>query len=327
MSPFGRLLRLTAPFGWWVGLATLLGLVAMASAVALMATSAYLIAKAALATEVAELTLALAGVRLFAILRASSRYLERLTTHTATFRILAHVRAWFYEAIEPLAPARLSRYRSGDLLGRSVGDIETLENFYVRVLAPPLVAAFVVVFACALLGSLDSSLAPPLLAFLLLAGAGLPLAMRRLGRVPGTKLVAARGELTASLVDEFQGAADLLIFDRAAEHRGRLLARGRELDGLEQRMAVLGGAGNAAGALLAGLASPVRLVPGGGPGRFRQSGAGLTRCRAARRPGEFRGPAAATGGASAVGGGARRVPADIRTHRCPGRSPRTRAPG
>jgi NADH-quinone oxidoreductase subunit A len=39
MSPFGRLLRLTAPYGWWVGLATLLGFVAI-NAVALLGLSA-----------------------------------------------------------------------------------------------------------------------------------------------------------------------------------------------------------------------------------------------------------------------------------------------
>ena len=72
------------------------------SSVGLMAMSAYLISKAALVTEVADLSLAITGVRFFAIARAALRYAERYITHTATFRILTHLRVWFYEAIEPL---------------------------------------------------------------------------------------------------------------------------------------------------------------------------------------------------------------------------------
>ena len=34
-------------------------------------------------------------------------------------------------------------HRAGDLLARIVADVETLENFYVRVVAPPLVAGIV----------------------------------------------------------------------------------------------------------------------------------------------------------------------------------------
>ena len=45
-------------------------------------------------------------------------------------------RVWFYRAIEPLAPAALAAQHSGDLLSRIVADIETLENFYLRVLIP-----------------------------------------------------------------------------------------------------------------------------------------------------------------------------------------------
>ena len=74
---------------------------------------------------------------MLAIGRAAFRYLERYVTHRATFAILADLRVWFFAAIEPLAPARLADRRSGDLLARIVADIETLEDFYVRVVVPP----------------------------------------------------------------------------------------------------------------------------------------------------------------------------------------------
>src|SRR5690606_11677251 len=125
MNRTGRLLRLLAPFRWGIGLAVVLSFATVGSSVGLMATSAYLISRAALATSPVELSLALAGVRLFALSRAALRYAERIVSHTITFRVLTRLRVWFYTAIEPLAPARLAAYRSGDLLARVVNDIET----------------------------------------------------------------------------------------------------------------------------------------------------------------------------------------------------------
>ena len=87
-----------------------------------------------------------AGIRALAILRTGGRYGERLVTHEATFRLLARLRAWFYEHLEPLAPARLQHYRGGDLLSRIRSDIDSLDNLYLRVIAPT-VAALVSVVA------------------------------------------------------------------------------------------------------------------------------------------------------------------------------------
>ncbi len=107
-----------------------------------MGTSAYIISAAALQPSIAVLQVPIVGVRFFGISRGLFRYLERLTSHQTTFRVLAHLRVWFYARLEPLAPARLQQYRSGELLSRIVSDINTLENFYIRVVAPPLTACW-----------------------------------------------------------------------------------------------------------------------------------------------------------------------------------------
>ena len=143
MTTVGRLFSLLAGHRRWMAIGAALGFLAVGSNVALMAMSAYLISKAALVTNVAEVALAITAVRVLAIARATFRYLERYVTHRATFAILADLRVWFFASIEPLAPANLARHRSGDLLGRIVADIETLEDFYVRVLMPPVVAVLV----------------------------------------------------------------------------------------------------------------------------------------------------------------------------------------
>lgn len=269
MNPLLRLLRLIAPFKRWIALAVLLSFMTIGSSVGLMAMSAYLIAKSALITDVSEIAIPVTLVRVFAILRAGFRYLERYFSHTATFRILTHLRVWLYRSIEPLAPARLLSYRSGDILARIIGDIETLENFYIRVVVPPVVAVLVTVFACAILGAFDTSLAVALLIFLTLTGVVLPILSHRLSSRYAAALISNRADLNAMLLDEIQGIADLLAFDRAGQHQERVLALGRELNRIQERMAMLRGVSNALAALLTGLAGltvvglAIPLVSGG----------------------------------------------------------------
>ena len=225
-GPVARLVGLMSAHRRWVAAGALLGFLAIASNVALVAMSAFLVSRAAVVDNVAEIALAVTAVRVLAIGRAAFRYLERYATHVATLRILADVRVWFYAAIEPLAPARLTTRRSGDLLARIVADVETLEDFYVRVLLPPIVAVLVTAFACVLLGVFDVTLGFVLLAFLVLVGVVLPLLTRWLSREVSERSVRTRGELSAAIVDEVNGLADLIALDRADGHRATVLALG-----------------------------------------------------------------------------------------------------
>lgn len=256
---FWRLLRLAAPFTRWMALAALLGFATIASSIGLMTTSGYLIAKAALSPaalspSIADLQLAIVGVRFFGIARGVFRYLERYVSHDVTFRLLAHLRVWFYAALEPLAPSRLMQYRSGDLLARIVADIGTLENFYLRVIAPPVVALLVALLAGILVGSFDSRLAITLLLFLLLAGVGLPSLMRVLGRKTSRRMVQVRSELNGALVDGIQGVADLLVFDQEERHLAWVENLSSELGVLQGRMARISGLQAAMTGLLMNLA-------------------------------------------------------------------------
>ncbi|MFN8471142.1 MAG: thiol reductant ABC exporter subunit CydC [Anaerolineae bacterium] len=254
MRTFIRLVRLIAPFRWWVVLSILLSFATVSAGVGLMAMSAYLIAKAAIVNSAVDLSLIVTGVRFFAISRAALRYAERYVTHTTTFRILTNLRVWFYASIEPLAPARLLQYRSGDLLTRIMADIDTLENFYVRGVAPPVAAALVTALACAILGAFDISLGVALLVFLLLTGVALPLMTQRLSRGPATDLISMRAELNATAVDEIQGMADLLVFDQASQYQTGAVALAEKLNRIQEHIAVVRGMGNALAMLLTGLA-------------------------------------------------------------------------
>lgn len=262
MTTFRRLFGLMAGQRRWIAVGGLLGFLAVGSNVALMATSAYLISKAALVSNVAEVALAITAVRVLAIGRAAFRYFERYVTHRATFAILADLRVWFFAAIEPLAPARLATRRSGDLLARIVGDIETLEDFYVRVVIPPLIAGLVTAAVGLALGLLDVTLGLVLVAFLVVSGVVLPMVAQRLSRGPAATFIATRGDYGATLVDEINGIADLVALDRAAAHRERLLALGEAVDTASDRLAVVRSATSAVSTVMASLAAVTLLAIG-----------------------------------------------------------------
>ncbi|HRA68541.1 MAG TPA: thiol reductant ABC exporter subunit CydC, partial [Caldilinea sp.] len=266
-----RLLALIRPFAWWIAAGVLLSFATIGSSVGLMAVSAYLISKAAIATDVTQLSLAIAGVRLFALTRAAFRYGERYVTHLATFRILTSLRVWFYRSIEPLAPARLLHVHSGDLLARIGVDIETLENFYVRVVAPPLTAALVTVLACAMLGYFDWRLALALALFLALTGVALPWASQRLSLQAAAEAVARRSELNRSLVDSIQGMADLTAFGQTSAQQAQVLTQSAALHQAQEELARIRGAAGALAALftgLAGLAVLLLAIPLVGAGKI-----------------------------------------------------------
>lgn len=259
MSDMRRLLRLIVPHWYWLAAGVLFGVIATGANVALMGLSAYLISKAAIAGGVAELALAITGVRVLAISRAGFRYIERYTTHRAMFRILSTVRVWFYRAVEPLAPARLVHQRSGDLLTRSVNDVDALEDFYIKVVVPPVVAAVVVAAVSLIYGIFDPAIGLALGLFLVLTGVVLPMVARWLSRAPAAAVAAVRGDVGATLIDEVQGVADLVALDAAAGHRERLLVRARELDQARRRLGDIEGVANALSGLFASLAGLVIL--------------------------------------------------------------------
>lgn len=235
-------------------LAALSGFLTVGSGIGLMMTSAYIIAKAALHPSIAELQIGIVGVRFFGISRGVFRYLERYISHEVTFRLLQQFRVWFYRAVEPLAPARLLRYRSGDLLARVVADVESLQNLYVRIIAPPAVAVLVLASMWFLFGVFDPLFSMVLTLFFLAAAAGAPLLAQWLSKTPGKELITLRAELNTLALDTIQGMAELLAFGQAEAHFRQFGALNQRLVQAQRRMALIAGLHEALIGLLMNLA-------------------------------------------------------------------------
>lgn len=123
------------------------GVASAASAVALLACSAWLITRAAEMPPILFLGLAVVGVRAFALSRAAFRYLERLLSHDAAFRQLGALRLGIFARLLPLAPAGLSGTRRGDLLTRLVRDVDDLQDLPLRVVQPLATSGLVAVLS------------------------------------------------------------------------------------------------------------------------------------------------------------------------------------
>ncbi|GAB0114562.1 thiol reductant ABC exporter subunit CydC [Acidisoma sp. C75] len=242
MSDFLRLLRLLGR-GWRAqALGVLLGVLVVLSNVALLALSGWFIAAmglAGLGLVHIEYFLPAAAIRALAIIRTVCRYLERLTTHDATFRLLSGLRVWFYERLEPLAPAGLQAERSGDLLSRIRADIDSLDNVYLRVLAPSITALVSVILIVLFLSHFSAAIALVDLVALLALGLALPLIAFRLGRPSGRASVTERGMLRADIADTVRGFEELQVFGALDRQFGRHGAAYAKLARLERRQAWL----------------------------------------------------------------------------------------
>jgi len=257
MKTLLRLMRLFRPYWRWMALGALIALIVVLANMALLGVAGWFIAAMAAAgaagTTMNYFTPA-AAIRAFAIARTGGRYLERLVTHEATLRFLSGLRVWFYEQVEPLAPAGLQHYRGGDLLSRIGADIDALDNLYLRTLVPMAVAGATALLAFAFLSLYSVPMAAINLVFLTLAGAAVPLLTGRLASRPGAALVETGSRLRTAVVDNVQGMAELVVFgaDQAQLREADRLSG--ELIADQERMSRVAGLGSASLGLLTNLA-------------------------------------------------------------------------
>ncbi|MGW7514711.1 thiol reductant ABC exporter subunit CydD [Streptomyces sp. NPDC054796] len=243
-----RVRRFARPLRARFALALLLGALALGSAVGLMATSGWLISRASEQPPVLYLMVAVTATRAFGIGRAVFRYAERLVSHDAVLRVLADLRVAVYRRLERLAPAGLRRTRRGDLLSRLVGDVDALQDSFLRWLLPAAVAVTVSAGAVGFTAWLLPEAGAALAAGLLVAGLAVPALTGAVSRRTERRLAPARGELSTRTVDLLTGTGELTV-------AGALPSRTREVREADAALTRVATRSAAATALAAGLTS------------------------------------------------------------------------
>ncbi len=246
-----RLLALAEAPRLRVALAVALGAATVLCGVGLMATAGYLISRAAERPAILSLGVAIVGVRFFGIARPLARYFERLSSHDVALRALGRMRVRVYERIEPLAPAQLAGYRHGELLARAVADVDAQQNLHLRGVMPPLVALLAGAVSVGVTAAFLPAAGAILAAGLLLGGIAVPACAAALGARASRRQAAARGELTAEILELTGSAAELIVYGREEECLRRLRAADGALVRIGARDALAGGVGDGLGVFIA----------------------------------------------------------------------------
>ncbi|MEW9529384.1 thiol reductant ABC exporter subunit CydC [Microbispora sp. NPDC049125] len=210
-------------------LAALAGSAADLAGVALIASAAWLITRAAEQPPLAALSVAIVAVRAFATTRGVFRYGERLAGHDVALRAQAGTRERLYQALIPAGPLR---QEGADLLSRMVDDTDAVQDLLVRCLLPAAAALVTGIAAVVVAAFLLPAAALVLGAGLLIAGVLLPAATAAAARRWSARIAPARAELAARVADLVHGAADLAAYGA----RDRALSTAMDADGRLARL-------------------------------------------------------------------------------------------
>jgi len=243
-------------------LAVLAGVGAAGAGVGLMATSAWLISRAALHPPVLHLMVAIVAVRAFGISRGALRYAERLAGHDAALRVLGRLRVRIFTRLEALAPAGLAGFRRADLAQRLAADVDAVLDMLTRVVLPYTVAGIVGLGSVALVATMSPIAGAALAAGLLTVGVGVPVLQSAAARRADGRLAPLRGDLATATVDLLHGLSDLIAYGATEARLARLASVDARLRQAEQRSSATAGISAAITALATGLSLLAGLAAG-----------------------------------------------------------------
>lgn len=215
-----------------------LGILGQLSQVALLATSAWLITRAAEQPPILYITFAVVAVRAFAIGRAAFRYVERVVSHESAFRALADLRVWIYRRLVRLAPAGLQRVGRGSVLSTIVRDVDTLQDYPLRVIQPVATATTVAAVSVAGVSLVDWQAAGVLALMLGLAAVIAVWWNSRISAAAEAEVAPVRAEMADRIIDTLQRRAVLVAYGAEETATNAIIDTDSRLADIERRVAL-----------------------------------------------------------------------------------------
>ena len=154
-------------------------------------------------------------------------WLESWLAHDMAYRLLADMRLDMFRTLDALAPAYLTRRRTGDLVGVATHDIELIEYFFAHTITPAFVAVLVPLGVLVTLAAFGWPLALALLPFLAWAALTPVLGRGRIDRL-GSRAREVSGDLSAHAVDSVQGLGEIVAFRHVRARGEEFAAKARE---------------------------------------------------------------------------------------------------
>ena len=205
-----RLLGLVRPWGTELALTFLLGVAHHGTAIGVGVVSALLVGQVITG---GDLTLLLILLAVLTPLAAFFIWTESWVAHDLAYRLLAEMRVDVYRKLDPLAPAYMTRRRSGDLVSVVGGDVETVEFFFAHTITPAFTAVVVPGVVVAVLAVIAWPMALAVAPFLFAVALSPFFAQKRSERL-GEELRHQLGDVHAHMVDSIQGMREISAFGR-----------------------------------------------------------------------------------------------------------------
>lgn len=202
--------------------ALLAGVLSAAAAIGLLLVSGWLIVSASIVDSLVPLSVAVVGVRFFAVSRSVFRYLERLAGHDAALRRLAGLRAGIVRRLAPLSPAGLGGTDRGEVLSALVDDVENLQNLPLRVVAPVVTGGVVAIASVGAMALVSPAASVALAACLAVAAVAAVAVSWMVGDTAERSIALRRAELSGALVDYLTGLDVLLAYGAEPDARERI---------------------------------------------------------------------------------------------------------
>ena len=219
-----RLIRVARPVLFPLVFSLLARIVALVLGIALFAVGTWALGSYAMDPASVTLSWVVWALVIMSLLKALFRYLEQYAGHYVAFRSLALLRNYFFDSLEPQAPAMTEGADTGDLLSRVTKDVDRVEVFFAHTLVPLATAVIVPIGTVVWMGVAISPLNALVLApFLLIAGVFVPCFGGKTTGQAARVLRATRGRLSHHVTDSVQGVSEVIAFG-AQEHRMKEMA-------------------------------------------------------------------------------------------------------
>lgn len=234
-----------------------MGVLAFACSSLMMFAAGYLISwTATLPGSIFVSVLPLVAVEVCGLGKPIVHYLERLANHDWVFRMTSDLRRRLYRVLAARAASPAAPLSAGDALGYIAEDIGHLQNLFLRVIFPTVVAWILALAVAAFCGLFSPWLAGIMLLTFGVTGVALPYLSLLVNRAREAERKAKTDELYAVLTDDVLGAADWMMagradvcIDRFEEAQRRQAELAHALDVRDRRFALALKAVFAAGAV------------------------------------------------------------------------------
>ena len=220
ITVWARLLGLVKPWRNELILTFLLGVAHHGTAIGVGVVSALLVGQVITG---GDLTLLLILLGVLTPVAAFFIWTESWVAHDLAYRLLAEMRVDVYRKLDPLAPAYMTRRRSGDLVSVVGGDVETVEFFFAHTITPAFTAVVVPGVVVAVLAVIAWPMALAVAPFLVAVALSPFFAQKRSERL-GEELRSQLGDVHAHMVDSIQGMREIVAFGQGRSRTGEMVS-------------------------------------------------------------------------------------------------------